>query len=995
MIRSGHIWKRIFFINIFRLTAKIFLPQKIKPRIICFFIIAVITFFFQPGIYSFYYGGNKILGVNSKHYLSSTIILKLKNQPSVNSSGSVNLPVKLFSRLSRLGLKEAELMFPNKINEKKFGLGRIIVINFSKEIDPIIISKKVRNFTGVEWAEPKYVQELAFVPNDPHYSSQWNLSIINAENAWDISQGDTNVVIGIVDTGIDWDHPDLAANIWINRGEIPNNGIDDDGNGYIDDVRGWDFGGTNGTPDNDPKEDAPIHGTHVAGIASAVTNNGTGIASIGFKSKIMAVKTSIGAATDLAYGYEGIVYAADNGAKIINCSWGNNSYSILAQEIINYAISKGALIVAAAGNDNSSLPFYPAAYEGVLSVAATTISDIKASYSNFGYTIDVSAPGGDGINPIYSTWEEETYTTLYGTSMAAPLVSGLAALVTAHFPNYSPLQVGEQIRVNCDNINAQNPNYIFLLGRGRINAYKTLDNSSSESVRAIDINFSDDPPGGNGDGVFQPGETISVGVKFRNYLSSTSNLMINLQSESNYAVVDNGTFNVGSVATLDSFDNYSSRFTFTISNSIPQNQNLPFLLNYDDGNYTDFQWISTIGNPNYANQSGNRISVTLTSKGTLGFNDYPSNMQGDGFHFKEQQNGNFGSNLLFEGALILGTSSTQISDEARGADANYQDTDFNVLHPFILSVPGNISDQQGQAIFNDDGAGSSKIGIKVRFRSYSFADPPYDDFIVLRYTLTNETSSNINNLHAGIFTDWDFIDGDGSGDTTSYDPTGNFGFAYHKAGNPNAWIATALISSNNYGFYAINNRGDDGDINIYDGFSDSEKWQTISSGLTKLHAGGLDISNVTSGGPYNIAPGQSVDVAFAIAGGLNLSDLRTAVQNAKSKYQLILLDVKNESNNLPDNFDLSQNYPNPFNPTTKINYSVPKTSFVTIKVYNVLGKEVAELVNAEKHAGEYNVQFSSNKLNLASGVYFYRMRAVPSERSEQVFVETKKLILLK
>ena len=939
----------------------------------------LIVIFCISGVYPFQYGGNKILGVKGKHYLSNIIILKLKDKPLSNPAGTVYMPALLNRKLETLGTYDARLVFPDKTGDKKFGLGRIVVLNYSADVDPVLFSQKIKNAGGIEWAEPKYVQELCFVPNDPSYSSQWNLAVIDAADAWDISQGDTNVVIGIVDTGVDWDHPDLYANIWHN----PHWQSDTT---FPGDSIGWDFGGLNGTPDNNPVEDAPIHGTHVAGIASAVTNNGTGIASIGFKSKIMAVKTSIGTNDFLSFGYEGIVYAADNGAKVINCSWGNNAYSKLSQETINYAVSKGALIVAAAGNDNSPLPFYPAAYSGVLSVAATSINDTKEYYSDYGYTIDVSSPGGDGSNPILSTWQEETYTYLTGTSMAAPLVSGLAALVTAHFPNYNPLQVGEQIRVNCDNIDSQNPNYINLLGKGRINAYNSLANSNSKSVRAYDINFSDDPPGGNGDGVFQPGETISVGIKFRNYLNPTSGLVINLQSKSNYATVDNGIFSVGAVAELDSFNNYASKFTFTISNSVPQNQSLPFLLNYTDVNYSDFQWISTVANPSYANQSGNRISVTLTSKGTIGFNDYPSNMQGEGFHFMEQPNGTFGSNLLFEGALMLGTSATQISDEARGSDANYQDADFSVLQPFILSIPGTISDQQGQAIFNDDGAGGSKIGVKVRFRSYSFADPPYDNFIILRYTLTNENSAAINNLYSGIFTDWDFIDGDGSGDTTSYDQTGNFGFAFHKGGNPDAMIATALISSDSYGFYAINNNGDDGGINIYDGFTDDEKWTTLSSGLSKLHAGGIDISNVTSGGPFSIPAGQSIDVAYAIAGGLNINDLRTAVQNALSKYQLILLDVKNEPNNLPAKFDLSQNYPNPFNPSTTIKVSLPQSSLINLSVYNILGQKVAEIYSGYLQAGNHSFSFASGKMS--SGVYFYRIES-------DKFNQTRKMVILK
>ncbi|MBK7868385.1 MAG: S8 family serine peptidase [Ignavibacteriales bacterium] len=147
------------------------------------------------------------------------------------------------------------------------GLERIVSIKYDSDIDPEFAAGKMKNIAEIEWVEPRYVYKLSLVPNDPSYNSQWYLAKIKAADAWDINQGSTSIIVGIDDTGVDWDHPDLNANVWINPGEIENNGIDDDNNGYIDDFRGWDFGGSNGTPDNNPMEDQPDHGTHVAGCA--------------------------------------------------------------------------------------------------------------------------------------------------------------------------------------------------------------------------------------------------------------------------------------------------------------------------------------------------------------------------------------------------------------------------------------------------------------------------------------------------------------------------------------------------------------------------------------------------------------------------------------------------------------------------------------------------------------------------------------------------------
>ncbi|MCK5590717.1 MAG: S8 family serine peptidase, partial [Candidatus Pacebacteria bacterium] len=349
---------------------------------------------------------------------------------------------------------------------------------------------------------------------------------VQAEQAWDISTGNSNIIIAIVDTGVDWEHPDLAAHIWEN--DDPINGVDDDGNGFIDDLRGWDFGGLDGTPDNDPMEDNPTHGTHVAGIASAVTNNSEGVAGLGFNCTIMPVKTSQHDIGDrlIAYGYEGILYAIDNGADIINCSWGGFGFSRANQEVINYAVENGVVMICAAGNDGLDEIIYPANYDGVLSVGFTGPTDNKAFTSNYGVNLDVMAPG----EGILSTWQSLTspYISINGSSMASPLAAGLAGLVIDHFPQFNPLQVIEQIRINADNIDALNPGFDEMLGSGRINAFKALNNSNSKSVRITNYRFVDE---GDGDGIIESGEDVSIKLDFVNYLSPTASLSIDLETD--------------------------------------------------------------------------------------------------------------------------------------------------------------------------------------------------------------------------------------------------------------------------------------------------------------------------------------------------------------------------------------------------------------------------------------------------------------------------------
>ncbi len=934
-------------------------------------------------IYGFSSGGtNQILTKGKTTYLANTVVVKLKHSPVSQSNKAVKLPEAIIQKLEGINITSSKHIFKD-LRTTANSLSRIIVIKYENNIDPYEIVKKIKNSDEVEWAEPKFIYNTTFTPNDPSLSNQYSLVKIDATSAWDLSKGDSSIVIGIVDTGIDWDHPDLAANIWANKKEIPGNGIDDDQNGYVDDIRGWDFGGLNGTPDNNPTEDRPDHGTHVAGIASASTNNGIGVASIGYKTKLMPVKVTVDNYRDsqtgspyIVYGYEGIVYAIDNGAKVINCSWGGDGYSSLGQEVIDYAVSKGVLVVSAAGNDNSNDSFYPAGYRGVLAVASTDETDIKSYFSNYGEFVDVAAPGSN----IYSTWKNDTYYYLSGTSMASPLTAGLAALVTSHFPSYTPLQVGEQIRVNCDDIDSKNPDYEKQMGRGRINAYKALSNTNSISVRAIDVVFSDAAPGGNGDGILQSGETITVQAKFRNYLGATNNLNISLESKTSYATVVNSYYNAGAVATLDSFDNTSNKFSFKLGSRLPENVKLSFSINYNDGTYNDFQWISTTGNQTYADQSTNKILLTLTSKGNLGFNDYPNNLQGNGFHFLD------GPNLLFEGAFMVGTSPSKISDAARNVDA--QDKDFKVTQPFTLKIPGVIADQEGTAAFNDDNAGITKIGVTVNLHSYSFSNVDDDNYIILKYHITNNSGVEINNLYSGLFFDWDMIEASGLDDITAYDSSGNFGYVYHEGGAPDTYIGIALLSSDKYGFWAILNTGGDGGFSIFDsdGFSAADKWQALSGGIGKPKAGAGDISNVTSSGPYTIPVDYSIDVAFAVAAALNKDELKTAIETARIKYGGIVSDVEENHAGDPLSFSVSQNYPNPFNPNTVINYTIPHNSYVTLKIFDVLGNEISTIKNEFENAGKYEVNFNGSRL--ASGIYFYKITA-------DNFSLTKKMILMK
>jgi thermitase len=329
---------------------------------------------------------------------------------------------------------------------------------------------------AVQYAEPNYRADALESPDDPHWPEQWALTKINAPQAWDIThcQG---VLIAILDTGAYLEHPDLINSLWTNPGEIPGNGLDDDGNGKIDDVHGWHFEQNCTTGACEPNDNGLIqdengHGTHVTGIAAAETNNATGIAGASWGARAMIVKVL----DEYGNGYyydiaAGIVYAVDNGAQVINLSLGGESSSQLLQDAVNYAYSKGAVVVAAAGNNGGAV-FYPAACDHVMAVAATDANDQRLSFSNQGPEVDIAAPG----DSIISTWlSSYLYYSKRGTSMATPHVSAAAALLQSWRPDWSNQQVQDRLQSQADDVNsALYPGQDIYLGWGRLNLYRVL-----------------------------------------------------------------------------------------------------------------------------------------------------------------------------------------------------------------------------------------------------------------------------------------------------------------------------------------------------------------------------------------------------------------------------------------------------------------------------------------------------------------------------------------
>ncbi len=348
----------------------------------------------------------------------------------------------------------------------------LALVEMPPDTDLRTASASLEALAEVEWVEPNYTFALDLIPNDPYYAS-YQASYLNRmelSTAWDLTTGRPEIVLAVLDTGVDMNHSDLRDAIWANPGEEPGNGVDDDGNGFIDDVNGWDFAGNDNVPDDDYG-----HGTHVAGIAAARINNGVGIAGVAGQVTIMPVDVfggGIGTYEDLI---RAIIYAADNGAHVINMSLGASSYSRGEEMAVNYAVERGVVVVAAAGNTGRESYHYPAAHPNVIAVAATTADDYLASFSTRGEFVDVAAPG----YRIYSTLRNNGYGTMSGTSMASPHVAGLAALILSRNPGLTPAEVRQLIESTATDLGPTGRDIYF--GHGRINAALALERTTPGS----------------------------------------------------------------------------------------------------------------------------------------------------------------------------------------------------------------------------------------------------------------------------------------------------------------------------------------------------------------------------------------------------------------------------------------------------------------------------------------------------------------------------------
>ena len=507
--------------------------------------------------------------------------------------GAAKTGLEVFDRTAAgYGVHTIERVFPfldhvqptSKTRRNLVALRHTYHVRYSAGDDPERVAKVLASAPGVIYAEPVIINrllesEIRAEPDDSLFTDQTYLRHMRLPEAWDIVKGEDKsppVVIAIVDNGSDWRHEDLQANVWTNANEIPDNGIDDDNNGFIDDVHGVNLCNRDDT-NNDPfQPELSWHGTPVAGTAGGVTNNGRGVAGAAWNAQLMHI---------CGLRYEGILYAAANGADIINASWIGSSLqaSAFVAQSLDLTTDMGALVVASAGNNNVNNDLYrvyPSSYPRVLSVGATAKDSRRlASFSNYGKMVNVFAPGVD----IITTAVNDEYTSsVSGTSFSTPLVSGVAALVKTRYPNISPDALREQIRLASENIDMENPGQAGQLGHGYVNAEASLKMPVFPAVRLKRWTWDDT----DSDRMITSGETVTINAVVTNHLADAQELIIGLTGAESYPYIDlsNAEQNLGRLVRGDSTE---VTLQFVVANDAPLSRVVRLYTRIRDGSFVD------------------------------------------------------------------------------------------------------------------------------------------------------------------------------------------------------------------------------------------------------------------------------------------------------------------------------------------------------------------------------------------------------------------------
>lgn len=891
-----------------------------------------------------------------------------------NYNIDIKSPVWTKSRTERLSAKKKSI---NNFDYKKLfkPLENTFYASYESEIDPLELSKILTNLPQVQYAEPRYIYESRYTITDDPINNSF-ISAHSFPEGWEIEQGSSDIIIGIVDSGVNYNHEDLKNKQWLNINEIPDNGIDDDENGYVDDYLGWDFWESGYSfneivSDNNPFDEYSGHGTHVAGIATAEANNGVGLIGAGYNSSYMAIKAGgisdnpntpdINETRSIGFGYEGILYAFENNAQIINCSWGGSGISNFGEDVLRIVTEGGSLVISSAGNSNSSNPGYPSSNEYVLSVGSMETSGVKANYSNYGQTVDVFAIGS--IRSTYGALTNE-YATLSGTSMSSPVVAGLAALIKAQNPSWSPERIKFQITSTAESIDDINSGFEpNSFGKGSINAFKALE--KAVPILKIDSLVT----------INKEGEELDlkeegfIKLFIKNLGGFAESVTITPRVSNNNFNFEVDKINIGSINTNEikeveipiSLDENFNRTLFT---------NLIFeyleeTSGFVDENiieYRDFQ---------FKILRGNNIAMSFSPSGAIGFYDAVNSTGGIGFIPNARTEYSPDSNMLYEGGIILEANGRLANSLSIRNEEDDVSRDFNAGSVYKVS---NINNGvMGTTTFSPF-KNTQLDDLILTLSTYAFDKTFLENTVILNYKIHNSSpTKSFSDVYLGLFNDWDI--GDFSTNSTFYISQKEILYVYEDAPSDNGFVSVAPLNTTSSALAIDNNFPgpfSSTQFAINNGFTPAEKRNTLKAGTDFSIVNNADVSTVVASGPFYIAPKTSISIAFVYAYGNTLNELINGINAARNLDIFEISDINiNPDLDFPDKFRVFQNYPNPFNPSTKIQFNLSSSSNVSLIIYNSLGREILKIIDENLFAGIHT--YSVNMSQYSSGIYYAQL----------------------
>ena len=554
--------------------------------------------------------------------------------------------------------------------------------------------------------------------------------------------------------------------------------------------------------------------------------------------------------------------------------------------------------------------------------------------------------------------------------MSSPMVAGVCALVKSIHKDWTPQQVAQHVRVTADNIDASNPGFNKRLGRGRVNVQRALQSSPSPAIRWVSMTAQE--VNGDQDGVFDPGEDIGVTFTFTNYLQPASNLQIIASSSDPNIAIISSTLNVGAIASAETITP-NQQIVFRIGANVQLNQKVDFLLDYVAAGYADWQQFSIIFRPTHMTVEGGNVALTISGFGASGFQDYAGTGDeiGVGFQFPISS-----LRALWHGGFMVAMASNRVSDVSYGR-ANGS-IEVNPLYDFVATADGEIrrtapkiSSTETFSRFNDANA-EVPIGVEVSQIALTWTSPPNEDFVILQYVIRNKSGAPLSNLYAGYYLDWDI--GQSDANYAGWDAANQLGYMYNPSSSYYGVCAVSPASATS--FRSVHNPTE-----VWDNrYTDAEKYEFFTDGFIEVSGTTPnDWSQQIGYGPFTLQPEETVTVAFALLGGTNLNDIKANAQAARAVYTVVGVD--DHETPIPLRFELSQNVPNPFSShdgQTVIAYSLAKTALVDVRIFNLLGQEVAVLRNEPQSAGRYTLSWNGrNKLGaiVPSGIYFYQVLA--------------------